>query len=68
MAIKAQWKRRAPASPFTAAEDAELVRMVACGLASDFWHIGLPDRPFGEIADRRLQLIQAGAVARPRLI
>jgi hypothetical protein len=68
MARHANWKRRAPAAPFTPAEDAELARMVACGLASDFWHLGLPDRPFGEIAERRLQLIQAGAVRRPALI
>jgi hypothetical protein len=61
-------QRQAPAAPFTPAEDAELVAMVACGLASDFWHVGLPARRFGEIVERRLTLIQAGAVVRPRLI
>jgi hypothetical protein len=61
-------QRRDQAAPFTPSEDAELARMVGCGLASDFWHVGLPGRRFGEIAERRLQLIEAGAVRRPALI
>lgn len=64
---KPDWMQRratAPAAPFTPAEDAELANMVRCGLDCTYYKLGLPDRPFGQILDRRLQLIQAGRLER----
>jgi len=51
--------------PWTEDEDRELINAVSCGLSSDYWEIG--DRTFGEIAERRLELIASGRVtpARP---
>lgn len=57
-----------PAAPFNADEDAELTNMVTCGLACEYYRIGLPHRPFGQILERRLQLIQAGALQRATAI
>lgn len=58
------WRRRSPAAAFTPNEDAELCQMVRCGLSVDFYSVGLPGRPLGEILDRRLQLIQSGQLRR----
>lgn len=61
------WSRRrrsAPLAPFTAQEDAELAQMVRCGLSCDYYRSHLPGRTFGEILDRRLQLIQSGQLQR----
>jgi hypothetical protein len=30
--------------------------MIAIGLSSDYWHLEFPDRRFGDIAERRLDL------------
>lgn len=63
------WRRRPiAASPFTQDEDHELKQMVRCGLDCDFYQVGLPHRSFGEILERRLQLIQAGELERARAI
>ena len=66
----ASWRRRArpPAAPFTLDEDAELKQMVRIGLSCDYYRIGLPDRGFGEILERRLQLIETGQLQRAREI
>ena len=42
--------------PWTPDEDDRLREMVAVGLSSDFWSSAFPDRSFGEIAERRLEL------------
>jgi hypothetical protein len=51
-------RRRARIEPraWTAAEDEKLREICAIGLASDHWHLALPGRTFGEIAERRLDL------------
>ena len=40
--------------------------MVRCGLASEYYQTVLPHRPFGEILERRLQLIETGQLQRAR--
>jgi hypothetical protein len=42
--------------------------MVRCGLSSEHYQLGLPHRHFGEILDRRLELIEAGQVQRARAL
>lgn len=65
----ASWRRRPKtAAPFTQDEDRELTQMVRCGLDCTYYQIGLPDRGFGEILERRLQLIQSGKLERARAI
>jgi hypothetical protein len=54
-------KIAAPA-PWSAEEDARLADMVRCGLASEFWKDSLPGRRFGEILERRLTLVEGGAL------
>lgn len=57
------WSRRRH-PPFTPEEDRELCQMVRCGLASEYYQASLPGRPFGEILERRLQLIETGQLQR----
>ena len=66
----ASWRRRArtQAAPFTLEEDAELKQMVRIGLSCDYYKLGLPDRGYGEILERRLQLIETGQLQRAREI
>lgn len=54
--------------PFTQDEDRELCTMVRCGLASEYWQQSLPHRHFGELLDRRLELIEAGELQLARAI
>jgi hypothetical protein len=54
--------------PWTPAEDDKIVEVTRIGLASDLWHHALPGRTFGEIAERRLQLREAGACPKTREI
>lgn len=50
-------RRRRPAPrPWTAEEDARLREIMAIGLCNEFWSTALPDRSFGEIVERRLDL------------
>lgn len=42
--------------PWTPEEDATLVEIMTIGLANDFWSLALPDRRFGDIAERRIEL------------
>lgn len=55
------------ARPFTEAEDRELIAIARCGLAIEFWKGAIPERPIGELLERRLQLREAGELelARP---
>lgn len=58
--------RRKPAPlPWTEDEDARLADMIQCGLCVDFYPVGLPSRPLGDMLERRLQLIDAGTVTKP---
>lgn len=45
-----------PSRPWTPEEDERLAAMLRTGLASEFWHLEFPDRRFGELTDRRLDL------------
>jgi hypothetical protein len=51
--------------PWTAEEDAEVIAIANCGVNSWAWQTNLPDRSFGEIAERRLELREAGEAGRP---
>ena len=62
------WRKRPPPAPWTAEEDAELANMITCGLCAYFYQVGLPHRPFGEILQRRLDLVHSGQVQRARPI
>ena len=62
------WARRPTPKPFTAAEDEEIVRFTTAGLASEFWHVALPNRSTAEILNRRLELIEAGRCALAKII
>lgn len=64
----ASWRQRQPARAFTVDEDRELCAMVRCGLAVEHYALGLPERSFGELLERRLQLIEAGELQRARAI
>ena len=66
----ASWRRRArtPLRPFTIEEDAELKQMVRIGLCCDYYKLGLPSRSYGEILERRLQLVETGELQRAREI
>lgn len=59
--------RRAPA-PWTPEEEAKLCQMVSCGLCVDHYARELPTRRFGEILERRLELVEAGRVSHPRAL
>jgi hypothetical protein len=48
------------ARPFTPEEDRKLADMAGCGLAVEFYPTVIPDRPLGELLDRRLQLREKG--------
>jgi hypothetical protein len=41
--------------PWTPDEDAVLAEIMAIGLANDFWPLALPDRCFGDVAERRIE-------------
>ncbi len=57
-----------PVRPWTEAEDEKVVEIAQTGLSSDHWHLALPGRTFGQIAERRLQLQEAGACPKTRVI
>jgi hypothetical protein len=59
---------RQQARPWAPDEERLLIDAVSCGLSSYFWRYAFPDRQFGEIADRRLELIEAGVVRLAKLI
>lgn len=42
--------------PWSDDEDQRLRFMLGCGLAADFWKTEFPDRRFGEVLERRLEL------------
>ncbi len=42
--------------PWTPEEDATLAEIMTIGLANDFWPLALPNRRFGDIAERRIEL------------
>lgn len=60
------WRRRQYPKAWTPEEDKALADMIRCGLSVDYY--ALPGRSFGEILDRRLELVEAGAVAHPKAI
>lgn len=54
--------------PWTQAEDDKLVEMAAVGASSDTWERCFPRRTFGEVADRRAQLRDAGTLKLAKLL
>lgn len=50
--------------PWKAEEDAELINATSCGVCLEYVTIG--DRTFGELLERRAELVAAGAVTPPR--
>jgi len=60
------WRRRPGPRPWTDEEDAEIINATGCGLSVDYLHI--EGRTFGELMERRLELIEAGRVQRARAI
>lgn len=58
--VRRRRTKRPPTAPFTEAEDAKVVEITQIGLSSDLWHLALPERTFGEIVERRLQLRERG--------
>ncbi|WP_225205073.1 hypothetical protein [Novosphingobium huizhouense] len=63
---KPAWSRPL-AVPFTPQEDEALCQMVRVGLSCDYWQAQLPGRTFGELLERRMDLIDRGVLrsARP---
>lgn len=45
-----------PSRPWTAEEEEKLRQVNEIGLASDFWHLALPDRSLREMIERRYEL------------
>jgi hypothetical protein len=63
MARRRRHRTSAPlgiARPFTPDEDRELIALAAVGLSVDYWQRAIPERPLGELLERRLQLREAG--------
>jgi hypothetical protein len=64
------WRERAreeaQRGPWKPEEDAQLIDATRCGLSVDYIAIG--DRTFGEMLQRRLELLSSGAVQRAREI
>lgn len=56
--------KRTP-EPWTEAEDERVIDIANCGVALCFAMDFLPDRTFGEIVERRLQLREAGRAGFP---
>jgi hypothetical protein len=51
--------------PWTPDDDAKLIDMVRIGLCVDYYGPSFPDRRFGDILERRLELREAGIVRKP---
>lgn len=60
------WRKRPKPKPWTDEEDAEIIRATACGLCLDHFH--LEGRLFGDVLERRCELIEAGLVQMARAI
>lgn len=66
--MKRRSRANPPRLPWTPEEESKLIEIASIGLDSAFWHLALPNRRFGEIADRRLELREAGLISYPRPI
>lgn len=63
------WKRPWPEpKPWTPEEEARLIDAAGCGLSCDYWKDIFPDRRFGDVADKALNLREAGQLRYPRPI
>lgn len=62
------WKQRNLA-PWTPTEDAALTSIATMGLCTTFsseaYRNALPDRRYGEVLERRLELVEAGSLTLP---
>ncbi len=60
----ASWRKRPPRRPWSPDEDDALADMLSCGLAVEFWQHELPERDFGDILQRKLELVTTGQAQR----
>ena len=49
-------------------EDARLIEMAGAGLCGTQWEAIFPERRFGDVAERRMELVDAGRLKLPRRI
>jgi len=64
-------RRRQPRplpAPWSPDEDAKLADMVNLGVTTEAWPVQFPARRFGEVLERRLELIEAGRCQHPPLL
>lgn len=57
-----------PRPPWSADEDARLIEMASVGLCGTQWEAIFPDRRWGDVAERRMELVDAGRLKLPRSI
>lgn len=57
-----------PRPAWTAEEDARLIDMASAGLCGTQWEAIFPERRFGDVAERRMELVDAGRIKLPRRI
>lgn len=57
-----------PRPIWTAEEDQRLIDVASAGLCGTQWDGLFPDRKFGDIAERRMELVDAGRLILPRSI
>lgn len=56
MRVPRRKRARLPCRTWTADEDKKLIELCRIGATSDLWKTVFPDRRFGEVAERRLDL------------
>ena len=57
-----------PRPPWSDDEDGQLIEVAQAGLCCTKWDAIFPDRRFGDIAERRMELVDAGRIKLPRSI
>lgn len=62
------WRKRPESRPWTDAEDAIVIDIAKCGVASWAWGTPIEGRTDGEIIERRFELREAGLVGHPKPI
>ncbi len=57
-----------PRPPWSDEEDQRLIDMAQAGLCGTQWVAIFPDRKWGDLAERRMELVDAGKIKLPRSI
>ena len=57
-----------PRPVWTADDDARLIEASEAGLCTTHWDAIFPERRFGDIAERRMELVDEGRIRLPRSI